>query len=88
MSKTLERMNRLIGILDYKTADNRTNGVVAYGKFSSQSDGRKVYAVAKYIGRKYGCTCPDYLYRKAVNGGKCKHIVGMMQYEKELRKAA
>lgn len=27
-----------------------------------------------YETTKYSCTCPDYVYRKAKEGGICKHI--------------
>lgn|SRR3990167_7897271 len=34
------------------------------------SDGNKFYDVTSS-----SCTCPDYVYRQAKSGGKCKHMI-------------
>jgi hypothetical protein len=53
------------------------------------SDGRKTYTL-KQEGKKWTCTCPDYMYRQSVSGGECKHIKAHKTGKKawEIKKSA
>lgn len=46
---------------------------------------QKSYEISGSLGQGFTCTCPDYIYRRAALGQKCKHILA---HEKALIGAA
>lgn len=40
----------------------------------SDNDMRKYYAVVVFEDNTWACSCPDWIHRKSLDGGMCKHI--------------
>lgn len=61
--------------------------VISFETKVPSSDGKTSYVVAHGLSQfknppqtfDWSCTCPDFVHRKRVDGGYCKHIVEVMQ---------